>query len=439
MAARVVITGYGMVSPLGQNAHESFDKASEGASGISMIESFDTTGMPCRIGGEIKREPSLDILEKTLPSNSKIDIRRIEKYTTRPIKFMIEATVEAIRQANLHGNLSIPPKRMGVALGFHGENPSVNDMMFVHKFYRGGNKPPTWDMAALYNAGSYPYFSFFRRKSDVATALMGGIFDCKGPNISIASACSAGAQAIGEAALIIRDGAADIMIAGGCESALNFMGFVGFVLIKAMSEKYSAPEKASRPFDRKRNGFVMSEGAGVVVLEGLEHAKKRGAPIFAELLGYGSSADAYRITDTHPKGEGAIIAMRAALKDASLSSGDIDYINAHGTSTIMNDQTETEAIKQVFGQRAASIPVSSNKSMIGHTIAAAGAIECVLSTIGINKSIILPTINYENPDPKCNLNYVPNEAIDCPHKRVLSNSFGFGGQNACLAIGKYEG
>ncbi|MBF0459434.1 MAG: beta-ketoacyl-[acyl-carrier-protein] synthase family protein [Nitrospirae bacterium] len=439
MTPRVVITGYGVVTPLGPNAEESFNRASEGQSGISMIQSFDTTAMPCRIGGEIKREPSLDAIGKTLPSNSKIDIRRLEKYTPRPIKFMIEATVEAARQAGLHGNISIPPQRMGVALGYHGENPSVSDMMFVHKFYKSGNKSNPWDMKALSNAGGYPYFSFFRRKSDVSTALLGGIFDCKGPNISITSACSAGAQAIGEAAEIIRDGAADIMIAGGCDSALNFMGFVGFVLIKAMTEKYTAPEKASRPFDRKRNGFVMSEGAGVVILEEFEHAKRRGAPIYAEFLGYGSSADAYRITDPHPKGEGAILSMQAALKDASLDAGGIDYINAHGTSTIMNDQTETEAIKQVFGSWAASIPISSNKSMIGHTIAAAGAIECVLSIIGINKSIILPTINYENPDPKCNLNYVPNEAIDCPHRRVLSNSFGFGGQNASLIIGKYEG
>jgi 3-oxoacyl-[acyl-carrier-protein] synthase II len=438
MPPRVVITGYGMVTPLGSNAEVSFERAAKGVSGIGMIQSFDTTGMPCRIGGEIKREPSLDIIGETLPPNSKIDIKRLEKYTPRPIKFMIEATVEAARQAGLHGNVSIAPRRRGVALGYHGENPSVSDMMFVHRFYRGSKTPP-WDMKALANAGGYPYFSFFRRKSDVATALLSGIFDCKGPNISVASACSAGAQAIGEAAGIIRDGDADIMIAGGCESALNFMGFVGFVLIKAMSEKYAAPEKASRPFDRKRNGFVMSEGAGVVILEELEHARRRGAPIFGELLGYGSSADAYRITDTHPKGEGAVIAMRAALHDASLSIGDIDYINAHGTSTIMNDQTETEAIKQVFGERAASIPISSNKSMIGHTIAAAGAIECVLSTMGINKSVILPTINYENPDPKCNLNYVPNTAIEIPHRRVLSNSFGFGGQNACLAIGKYEG
>ncbi|MCG6552715.1 MAG: beta-ketoacyl-[acyl-carrier-protein] synthase family protein [Candidatus Magnetominusculus sp. LBB02] len=438
MSTRVVITGYGAVTPLASNAEQSFSMASEGRSGISMIESFDTTGMPCRIAGEIKREPSLQTIDKTLLYKSRVDLRRLEKYTPRPVKFLIEATVEALRQADLDRNSAIAKQRMGVSLGYHGENPPVSDMMFVHRFYNSADKDAPWDINGLYGTGGYPYFSFFRRKSDVAAAILSGIFDCKGPNLSIGSACAAGAQAIGEAAEIIRDGAADIMIAGGCESALNFVGFVGFVLIKAMSEKYSSPQTASRPFDRKRNGFVMSEGAGVVILEELEHAKRRGAPIFAELLGFGSSADAYRITDTHPKGEGAILAMQAALKDAALSVDDIDYINAHGTSTVMNDQTETEAIKQVFQGRAASIPISSNKSMIGHTIAAAGAIECVLSTIGINKSIILPTINYENPDPKCNLNYCPNAAIELAHKRVLSNSFGFGGQNACLAIGKFE-
>jgi 3-oxoacyl-[acyl-carrier-protein] synthase II len=213
----------------------------------------------------------------------------------------------------------------------------------------------------------------------------------------------------------------------------------GFILLKALSEKYTSPQTASRPFDRKRNGFVMSEGAGAVILEELGHAQSRGAEIFGELLGYGSSADAYRITDTHPKGLGAIIAMNAAMEDASVIPGDVDYINAHGTSTTQNDLTETRAIKDVFGERAKSIPLSSNKSMLGHTIAAAGAIECILTLVGINRSVILPTINYEFRDPKCDLDYVPNEAREVKHRIVISNSFGFGGQNACLCIGGFEG
>jgi 3-oxoacyl-[acyl-carrier-protein] synthase II len=229
------------------------------------------------------------------------------------------------------------------------------------------------------------------------------------------------------------------MIAGGCEATIDFSGMSGFILLKALAEKYTEPQKASRPFDRKRNGFVMSEGAGAVVLEELEHARSRGATVFGELLGYGASADAYRITDTHPKGLGAVIAMKGALEDASLTPDDVDYINAHGTSTMQNDLTETRAVKEVFGERAREIPMSSNKSMLGHTIAAAGAIECILTLVGINRSIILPTINHESRDPKCNLDYVPNEAREKEHKVALSNSFGFGGQNACLCIGKFEG
>jgi len=265
------------------------------------------------------------------------------------------------------------------------------------------------------------------------------LFDCRGSSLSIVSACAAGAQAIGEACRIIQDGKADAMIAGGCESTLNFMGFIGFVLIKALSEKYATPQSASRPFDRKRNGFVMSEGAGAVILEDLEHARSRGAVILGELLGYGASADAYRITDTHPKAEGAFIAMTGALEDASLAPEAIEYINAHGTSTTQNDLVESLAIKRVFGERVGTIPVSSNKSMLGHTIAAAGAIECIITLMGMERSIILPTINYEFRDPKCDLDYVPNEARHKSYRKALSNSFGFGGQNACLCVGAFEG
>jgi 3-oxoacyl-[acyl-carrier-protein] synthase II len=293
-------------------------------------------------------------------------------------------------------------------------------------------------MKVLVESGGYPFLNFFTRKPDVGAAVLANAFDCKGPLLSVVSACAAGSQAIGEAAALIRDGKCDIMVAGGCEATVNFVGMIGFILLKALCEKYTDPRKASRPFDRKRSGFVMSEGAGAVVLEELEHARARGANILGELKGYGSSADAYRITDTHPKGKGAVIAMQAALEDAGLGTGDIDYINAHGTSTTQNDLTETRAIQEVLGDRAGNIPVSSNKSMLGHAIAAAGPIECILSLEGIRKSVILPTINYESGDPKCRLDYVPNEARRLEHRNVLSNSFGFGGQNACLCIGVCE-
>jgi len=422
---RVVITGYGMITPLGENSEETFENASKGVSGIDYITSFDTRGLPCQIGGQVN-DSWLEGLEDDIA-------HRFNKFSSRGLRLMRVATIEAVQQAKL--DEIVNRERIGVALGSHGDNPPVEDMVFLHRFYDGNGH---WNMKGLLQSGGYSYLQFFRRKPDVATSILSRLFTCKGPNLSTVSACSAGAQAIGEAYRIIQEGKADVMVAGGCEATLDFAGLVGFVLIKALSEKYSTPQKASRPFDRKRNGFVMSEGAGAIILEELEHACSREIPIVAELLGYGASADAYRITDTHPKGEGAYLAMKGALDDASLTPEDIDYINAHGTSTIQNDLVETLAIKRLFGERAKDIPVSSNKSMLGHTIAAAGVIECILTVLGINRSIILPTINYEFRDPKCDLDYVPNEARGNSIHRVLSNAFGFGGQNACLCLGKFE-
>ncbi len=422
---RVVITGYGMITPIGKNTEETFESANQGKSGIDYITTFDTRGLPCRIGGEVD-DAWLDGFE--YPKGQKL-----EKLSSRGLRLMMVATSEAAEQARLD---EIPNReRLGVSLGSHGDGTLAEDMMFLHRFYDGNGH---WDVEGLMQAGGYSYWRFFQRKPDVAMAILAVVFDCKGSNLSIVSACSAGSQAIGEAYRMIQEGRSDVMVAGGCESMLSFSGFVGFVLIKALAERYKTPQKASRPFDRRRSGFVMSEGAGVVILEELEHARSRGIPLLGELFGYGESADAYRITDTHPEGEGAVLAMRAALEDASLTPEDIDYINAHGTSTARNDAIETRAIKEVFGERAKEIPVSSNKSMLGHTIAAAGAIECVLTLKGIERSIILPTINYEFPDPKCDLDYVPNVAKQREHRIALSNSFGFGGQNACLCVGRLE-
>ncbi len=422
---RVVITGFGMITPSGKNTEETFKNCSKGVSGIDYITSFDTSGLPCQIGGEINNTWLEEFEQDT--------DQKLRKFSSRSLRLMRVATSEAAQQAKLDEIEN--RNNIGVALGSHGDNPSVKDMQFLHRFSDGHGH---WDLKGLMKAGGYPYLNFFRRKPDAATSLLATLFNCKGPTLSMVSACAAGAHAIGEAAGLIKDGKCDVMIAGGCEATLDFVGMAGFVLLKALSEKYTEPQKASRPFDRKRNGFVMSEGAGAVILEELGHAQSRGAQIFGELPGYGSSADAYRITDTHPKGLGAIIAMKAAIEDASLNPDDIDYINAHGTSTQQNDMTETRAIKEVFGERAKEIPVSSNKSMLGHTIAAAGAIECILTLAGINRSVILPTINYEFRDPKCDLDYVPNEAREVKHRFALSNSFGFGGQNACLCVGRFE-
>jgi 3-oxoacyl-[acyl-carrier-protein] synthase II len=414
-----------MLTPLGRDTAETFENAALGKSGIDELTSFDTSGLPCRIGGEVS-----NAWIKEREDSGK---HRLDKFSSRALRLMRIATAEAAHQSRLQEVEN--RERIGVSLGSHGDNPPVEDMMFLHRFYDDTGR---WDMKRLIRAGGYPYLNFFRRKPDVATSILATVFNCRGSNFSIVSACAAGAQAIGEACRTIQTGKNDIMIAGGCEATLNYTGFVGFVLIKALCEKYETPQKASRPFDRKRNGFVMSEGAGAVVLEDLEHARKRGAPILGELLGYGDSADAYRITDTHPKGLGAVFAMKSALEDASLTHDDIDYVNAHGTSTLQNDATETRAIQEVFGERSKEVPVSSNKSMLGHTIAAAGAIECILTLTGINRSLILPTINYEFRDPKCRLDYVPNEARLKEHRLAISNSFGFGGQNACLCVGKFE-
>ena len=424
--ARVVVTGYGMITASGRNSEETFDRCSKGMSGIEYIRSFDTTGLPCQIAGEVREDWIQEFEGRTN--------QKLRKFSSRGLRLMRIAVSEAAEQARL--DRIKERNRIGVSLGSHGDNPSVEDMKFLMKFYDGEG---SWDIKALLKTGGYPFLNFFRRKPDTAASILATTFDCKGPLLSIASACAAGSQAIGEAVNLIRDGKCEVVIAGGCEATITFSGMTGFILLKALCEKYPEPSKASRPFDRRRNGFVMSEGAGAVVLEKLDHAKARGAHILGEVKGYGSSADAYRITDTHPKGLGAIIAMKTALDDAGLTVNDVDYINAHGTSTTQNDLTETRAIKEVFGERAKDIPVSSNKSMLGHAIAAAGAIECILSLMGISRSVLLPTINYESRDPKCTLDYVPNEARHKAHKTVLSNSFGFGGQNACLCVSRFDG
>lgn len=417
----MVITGVGMVTPLGRNCDETFDNAAQGRSGIDYITTFNPTGLPCRIGGQVD--------DRWLEEHE----GEWQRFPSRGLRLLRTAAREAVKRAAL-GDIQ-RRERIGCSIGFHGDNPSVSDLLILHRHFDGNS----WDMDRIAAEGTYPATNFLMRKPDVAVSLMATSLDCGGPMLSLTSACAAGSQAIGEAFRIIRNGSADVMVAGGGDSQLNFVGFVGFVLIKALSSKYREPWQASRPFDRKRNGFVMSEGAGIVVLEDHDHALARGARIIGEVLGYGASADAYRITDTHPKGLGACIAIRAALNDADLAPDDIQYINAHGTSTTQNDLTETLAIKEVFGPRAKQIPLSSNKSMVGHTIGGAGAIEAILTLVGMERSIILPTINQEFRDPKCDLDYVPNEARLQAHDRALSNSFGFGGQNACLCLGRYQG
>jgi len=266
---------------------------------------------------------------------------------------------------------------------------------------------------------------------------LASLFGAQGPNVNCLTACAASSQAIGEAVEIIRRGEADVMLSGGTHTMIHPFGVTGFNLLTALSTSNDQPQKASRPFDRNRDGFVLGEGAGMVLLESLEHAKARGARIYGEICGYGSTADAFRITDTHPQGRGAISCLRMALDDAQLNVEQIDYINAHGTSTSVNDRVETLAIKQVFGQQAYKVPVSSTKSMMGHLIAAAGATELIFCLLAIRDNVVPPTINYETPDPDCDLDYVPNVAREVQCNYALSNSFGFGGQNITLIARRF--
>ena len=423
---RVVVTGYGMVTPLGPDAETTFSQAARGRSGINVLTHFDPRGLPCQIGGEVP--------DGWFDDASGLPAGHSARLWPRGLRLMLAAAREATGRSRSAG--AIPPGRFAVVVGSHGENPCLRDVELLHRFTDGQGR---WDLEGLRAAAGYDFLQFHRRKPDVAPALLAAWLGAEGPNLSLVSACAAGTQAIGEAYRLIQEGRCDAALAGGCESTLNFVGFVGFVLLKAMAEKYASPKSASRPFDRKRGGFVMSEGAGALVLEELDHALARKAPIQGEILGYGDSADAYRVTDTHPTGAGAVLAMRAALADAGLTPDRVEYVNAHGTSTLQNDLTETRAIKEVLGERAWQVPVSSNKSMLGHAIAAAGAIEAALSFMGMQRSLLLPTINYQFPDPKCDLDYVPNEARPVDHRVVLSNSFGFGGQNGCLCLGRWDG
>ena len=411
-----------MVSPLGGDVDSTFAACAEGKSGVRELTRFDPTGLPCRIAGQVD--------DRHIDPDGEPDAASAG---ARPHRLLVTAARQAARHADL---ASIRARhRVSVVMGGHGGSTTPEQ---IGRTVRYLDAAGLTDLAALARDGGHDHRSFDHRRCDHAPARVARDLDARGAVVPIVSACAASAQAIGEAARLLREGRADAVVAGGVEAHLTYSGFVGFVLLGALVKRYPSPEKASRPFDRRRNGFVMAEGAAVVVLETLAHATARGAAILGELLGYGESADAYRITDVHPEGRGAILAMQRALADASLTADDVQYVNAHGTSTATNDPAETLAIKTVLGARAKSVPVSSNKSMLGHTIGAAGAVEAILTWKGMREGIVLPTINYEVPDPKCDLDYVPNVARRMPHAVALSNSFGFGGQNACLCLGRAD-
>jgi 3-oxoacyl-[acyl-carrier-protein] synthase II len=331
----------------------------------------------------------------------------------------------------------VDPSRFGVYLG---SGEGHQDFDRFTQMVIAGLTDEGFDIARFTKAGLEllnPIVEL-EQEPNMPAGHLAGLFNAQGPNANCLTACAASSQAVGEATEMIRRGDVDVMLSGGTHSMIHPFGVTGFNLLTALSTSNDAPEKASRPFDRKRDGFVLGEGAAMVVLEELEHARKRGAPVFGEITGYGSTADAFRITDTHPEGRGATACMKLALADAGLNPSEIGYINAHGTSTSVNDKVETLAIKQAFGEAAPRVPFSSTKSMMGHLIAAAGATELIICLLALRDQVLPPTINYEYPDPECDLDYVPNQARESRFSHAMSNSFGFGGQNITLIASVYR-
>jgi 3-oxoacyl-[acyl-carrier-protein] synthase II len=411
---RVVITGLGVVSPLGLDVPSLWEALTAGRSGVDRITLFDADGFETRIAAEVKGFNAADHIEYR-------EARRMDRYT----QFAVIASLQAAAHARL--DLDINPEEacnVGVLIGSG----------------IGGISTLSAQMAVLAEKGPGRISPFLvpMMISDAASGHVSIMLGAKGVNFCATSACSSGADAIGEACEIIRRGDAHVMLAGGAEAAITPIGIAGFNAAGALSKRNEEPLRASRPFDAERDGFVMGEGAAVMVLESLPHALRRGAPILAEVGGYGATSDAHHITQPDARGEGGAKAIQVALKKAGVCPEEVDYINAHGTATQMNDKCETVAIKGALGQHAYRVPVSSTKSMTGHLIAAAGAIEAIICVLTIQHGIIPPTVNLEHPDPECDLDYVPNAARRSKVRVALSNSFGFGGHNSVLALKEYD-
>ena len=428
MKRRVVITGMGAITPVGLGVAELFAAQAAGRSGAAPVTRFDASTFPTRFAAEVK---GFDL-------GRYVDDPHRWDDAGANTRFALAATRQALEDAGLLGPAGVDPTRFGVYLGCGEGTQDFHCLLsMTARAYRAEERridPLAFPALALreYRAGVE-----YEQELHTAPAHVAEYFGLEGPNYNCLTACAAGSQAVGEAVEMIRCGDADAMLAGGSHSMIHPLGVTGFNLLTALSTRNDAPEKASRPFDLDRDGFVIGEGAGMLVLEELEHARKRGACIHAELTGYGSTADAFRLTDNHPDGRGAAACMADALADARLNPADVGYVNAHGTSTRVNDRTETLAIKKVFGETAYRIPVSSSKSMIGHLIAAAGAVELIVCVEALRRGVLPPTINYETPDPDCDLDYVPNTAREKRVSHALSNSFGFGGQNVSLVVSRF--
>jgi 3-oxoacyl-[acyl-carrier-protein] synthase II len=413
MKRRVVVTGMGAITPVGNDVATTWQSLIEGKSGTAPITKFDASKFPVRFAAEVKGFNALDYMERK-------EAKRADQYT----QYAIAGARQAMTDARLIERNGMDPDRIGVIIGSGiGGLKSFEEQHDVYRERGVGKISPFF----------IPMFI-----ADIAAGIVSMMFNAKGPNYATVSACATSAHAIGDAYRTIQYGDADVMITGGAEATVTPMAIGGFANMKALSERNDSPETASRPFDATRDGFVMGEGAGILILEELEHALGRGATIYAEIVGYGATGDAYHLTAPAPDGEGAQRAMKRALKDAGLEPKDIQYINAHGTSTPANDFNETRAIKAVFGEYAKSVNVSSTKSATGHMLGAAGAVEAIVSAMVVGTGVIPPTINYHTPEPELDLNYTPNTSVKRDVNAILSNSFGFGGHNTTLAIKRFK-
>jgi 3-oxoacyl-[acyl-carrier-protein] synthase II len=418
---RVVVTGMGAVTSLGRDLEEVWQAVLGGRSGVGYIRQFDSTSFPIRIGSEVDLEALRADTRSDLPPAS------------RTTQFAAWSLDRAWADAALTDG-AYDPERTGVVIGAS-TFPEIEENVADPRRMLDGDR---YD---------YPYYiDLCRRRPELlAQRDLGSVSTAlsrrralHGPCLTVQTACASATQAIGEAFVLIQSGEADVMVTGGADSMMTVLCLAGFTLVGALSRRQDDPTRASRPFDLRRDGFVLGEGAGLVILESLEHARARGAPVRAEIVGYGSSSDGYRFTDVHPEGRGAAAAMRGALRSAGIAPEAVDYVNAHGTATVQNDPVETLALKQVFGDHARRLAISSTKSQLGHMVCAAGGIEMILTALALRDQVLPPTINLDHPDPACDLDYVPHEARRAPVRVALSNSFGFGGQNGTLVLRRWE-
>jgi len=409
MTRRVAITGMGTVNSISCQVEEFWHALCAGRNGIGLIEQIDTTAFKVKFGGEVKNFKPEEVLHP-----------KVARHLDRFAQFALVAAIDAVKQSGIDFSRE-DPYRCGAIVG--SGIGGLNEFEEQHaRFLKSG-------------PGKISPFVIPKMIPNAAAGNISIHFGLCGPNTAVSTACASAANAIGDAMRALQWDYADVVVTGGSEAVITNMGLGGFISAKALSSRNENPQAASRPFERDRDGFVLSEGAGILVLEELEHARRRNAPILGELLGCGATADAYHITAPHPDGSGASKAMQLALRDARLNPEDIQYINAHGTSTPLGDEAETKAIKQVFGRHAYRLVISSTKSMTGHTLGASGGIELIVAALTVRDGIVHPTINYDNPDPACDLDYVPNSARKLPIQRAISNSFGFGGHNCCLVVG----